>query len=118
MPWHVTVRTTGRVDRLTAGDFGEALDILEREARASAATPDRREVTSPLGRVYEPVQRVMTRVELSGPGRVRGGVDVRGDGSAEAFTGRMRRRVVEQRERESPYAALRRALSGRVRVDP
>jgi hypothetical protein len=37
-------------------------------------------------------------------------VDVRGDGSASAYLGWVRRRAVEEQGHESPYEALRRAL--------
>lgn len=50
------------------------------------------------------------RLELSGPGRAAGGIDIRGDGSAEAYTGRLRRRVIGLRKGESAYDALRRAF--------
>jgi hypothetical protein len=54
---------------------------------------------------------VAVRGELAGPGGLRAGVDVRGDGSAEAYTGRWRRRLVERRTGETAYDALRRVLA-------
>ena len=41
---------------------------------------------------------------------VRGGIDVRGDGSAEAYTGWIRKQLVESEGDESPVESLRRAL--------
>jgi hypothetical protein len=109
MAWTVTVRAGSRVERTRHDELREALAAVERrghELEASAdATP-----RSPLGRTFEPVQQVVARIELSGPSRLRAGVDVRGDGSAEAFAGRLRRQVIEQRRGESPYDALRRRL--------
>jgi hypothetical protein len=61
-----------------------------------------------LGREYEPEAQVAARGELRGPKGLRVGVDVRGDGAAQAFTGRVMRRPVAPHEGEDAYAALRR----------
>ena len=108
MGWRIVVRDGPRVRKHRADDLEQALDLVEREARALAAGPRRAGVTM-RKREFTPQQQVAGRVELSGPG-VRAGVDVRGDGDTEAWTGRIRRSVVEQEGRESPYAALRRLL--------
>ena len=60
-------------------------------------------------RSYEPHELVGLRAEIAGRG-VHAGVDVRGDGTAEAFTGRVRRALVTREPGESPYDALRRLL--------
>jgi hypothetical protein len=108
MAHRVVVRSGPRVERLEAGSLDAALELIEARARALAAGPGRRAVDLRY-KSFEPVQQVAHRLELSGGG-VRAGVDVRGDGSVEAWTGRLRRRLVEPAPGESPYAALRRTL--------
>lgn len=104
----LTLRREGGSEKQRFADLGAALDALEQESRAFAQT-ERRGGEKTFLREYEPVQIVALRAELSGRG-VHAGVDVRGDGSAEAFTGKVRRRLVELRADESAYAALRRVL--------
>jgi hypothetical protein len=107
--YRVVVRSGPRVDRLEAGSLDAAIELIEQRARALADGPER-EAVELRYKTFEPVQQVAHRIELSGPRRMHAGVDVRGDGSIEAWTGRLRRRVVEQERGESPYDALRRAL--------
>jgi hypothetical protein len=108
MEHRVVVRSGPRVERLEAGSLDAALDLIEQRARALAGGPGRATVDLRY-KAFEPVQQVAHRLELRG-GRVAAGLDVRGDGSVEAWTGRLRRRLVVQEPGESPYAALRRTL--------
>jgi len=98
----------GTVGKERFETLAAAVDALELEARAFANT-ERRAATHALLRDYEPEDLVAMRAEVGGPG-VHAGVDVRGDGAAEAFTGRFQRRLVAQQPGEDPFAALRRVL--------
>jgi hypothetical protein len=107
--YRVLVRSGPRVARLEAGSLDAALELIEAQARELARGP-RSEAVELRYKTFEPVQQVAHRIELSGPAHMRAGVDVRGDGSVEAWTGKLRRRLVEQEKGESPYNALRRTL--------
>jgi hypothetical protein len=88
-----------------------AFDELETELRSVATVIARApQVERALGRDYEPGEQVAVRGELRGPGGVRAGVDVRGDGAVVAFTGVVRRRPLKPRDREDAWDALRREL--------
>jgi hypothetical protein len=111
--YKLTIRDGPRVahERLTTLD--EALDALERHGTELALSTECETVDLRV-RSFEPADQVAARLALSGPERllpsVRAGIDVRGDGSAEAWIGGARRRPVEPQDGESPYAALRRVL--------
>lgn len=122
MSWKLTVRAGPLVERARFERLDEALDAVEARARelSQQAPRDRRTVDAKIRR-FEPIQQVAARIELAGPERllpkVHAGVDVRGDGSTEAYVGRLRREVVKQRKGENAYRALRRALATRSRRD-
>lgn len=105
----LTVRRRGTTERERFASLDAALRVLE-ERLDGLARPARRGDERGLSRSYAPVQQVAARGEIAGPGGLRGGIDVRGDGSSEAYTGRLRRRLVERRSGETAYEALRRAL--------
>ena len=106
----VLVRSGGKVRKERYDDLRSALGAVNRVVGELADDVSARPVGGGLIRKLEPVQQVVGRIEVTGPDRLRAGVDVRGDGSSEAFTGRVRRQLVEQRRRESAVDALRRVL--------
>ena len=115
----LTIRNGATVERERFQTLTAALDALEN--RMAALAGKRLDTVDLKYRQFEPVAQVAVRAEIAGPGRllatVRGGVDLRGDGSLEAYTGRLGRRLVEQQTGETPYQALRRALAAREPPD-
>jgi hypothetical protein len=108
----VTVRSGPRVERERFDELVAALTAIEERGRELEHGADATPVGGKLMRRLEAQHQVVARIELAGPGGLRAGIDVRGDGSSEAWTGRIRRRLVEQRRGESPYEALRRVAKG------
>lgn len=102
-----TIRIGPKVEHAEHADVLSALLALRERLSDLGAT---REDTAFFGREISAAAQVAARGELRGPGGLAAGVDVRGDGSAEAWTGRWRRSVVERERGEDAYAALARVL--------
>jgi hypothetical protein len=104
-------RRDGKTDKRRFDALAEAVDDLETELRSVASVIARApRVEQRLGREYEPAAQVAVRGELRGPGRLRAGVDVRGDGTMVAFTGVVRRQPIALADREDAWAGLRREV--------
>ena len=101
------------MERARFQTLGAALAGLKQRIDELAPQARRKSVRA-FAREIEPVRQVAVRAEVSGPGwllpSVRGGVDLRGDGSTEAFTGHWRRRLISPQRGESAIEALRRVL--------
>ena len=112
-PYRVILRRRGTPEKHSYATLVEALDALETELRADATEMRAHQHDEhALGKTYSPAEQVAVRGELRGPRGLRAGIDVRGDGEAEAYVGLVRRRLVERFPREDAYAALRRTLIG------
>ena len=113
VPYTVTVRVGPTVTRKRVPTLDDAIDVLELKLRSLGPKAIRKPAKA-FVREIAPVAQVSARGELSGPGRlrpsVRAGADVRGDGSIEAYLGKVQREVVKQQRGESPFDALRRVL--------
>jgi hypothetical protein len=113
--WTVTVRDGPQVKRMRFETVHEAMKAVQQQLDelAPAATRDDVEIYK---RRIDAASQVAARVEVAGPGgwivgSVHGGIDLRGDGSTEAFIGRIRRSLVELRDGESACQGLRRVLA-------
>ncbi len=113
--WTLTVRDGPRVAHKRYETLGETVDAMERELDELAPAARRRAIQV-VGKSFDATRQVAVRAEITGPGgwgtAPRGGVDMRGDGSTEAYTGRLRRKLVALQPGETPYEGLRRALEG------
>jgi hypothetical protein len=107
--YRLTLRLGSTVEHERFRSLPETIDALE-DRLGGLGRSARRESVDLHHRRIEPVEQVAARGEVAGPRGLRGGVDVRGDGSTEAFTGRIRRRLVAQEPGETAYEALRRVL--------
>jgi hypothetical protein len=112
--WKLIERAGPKVRRSSFDDVERALDALEARGQELADGAPGQAVDAKFKR-FDPIEQVVARRELAGPERfvpsVRAGLDVRGDGSVEAFRGRVRREVIEPRRGEGAYAALRRTVT-------
>ena len=108
--YRLKVRSGSRVERHRFLDRDAALQALQDRADQLADGAHARPIDLK-ARQFEPVAQVVARLELTGPDGLRAGVDVRGDGSVEGYTGTLRKRVIEQQAGESPLDALRRTVA-------
>ena len=103
--------SSGKVTHDQFETVDAAFDALTRKGNTLQGQADAEVVGGSLMRRYEPEDQVTARLEVSGPRRLHAGVDVRGDGTAVPFTGRLRRKLVERATGESAYDALRRVTA-------
>jgi hypothetical protein len=111
--WKVTVRHGSRVGRERFDSLEEALA----DARRRVEEIQREDRLPPVKmlREFSPEQQVNARIEISGPGLLRGkegGIDVMGDGQAIAYTGAIRKEQIDADSLDEALERLRAALVG------
>jgi hypothetical protein len=110
--WKLTVRNGSDVSHESFEDLGEAVAEMRQRA-LDIRTEGPAKPVSAL-RDYSPGDQVRARLQLSGRGLLRkpvAGVDVRGDGTFMPFRGGVRREELDPTGHETPFDAVREALS-------
>jgi hypothetical protein len=111
MSWKVTVRHGSDVSRERVETLDEAI-AAARHAVDEVREEGRLPKVSAF-RDYGPEKRVHARVELSGPGLLRGkegGIDLMGDGTVVPYTGAIRKRKLGGDSLDDAFERLREAL--------
>jgi hypothetical protein len=111
--WKVTVRHGSSVGRERFDSLDEA--IADARRRVEEIQQGDRLPPVKMLREFSPDQQVNARIEISGPGLLRGkegGIDVMGDGEAIAYTGAIRKEPVEAGSLDEALERLRAALVG------
>jgi hypothetical protein len=109
--WKVTVRHGSSVGREKFDSLDEAIEEARRrveEIRREGGLPE-----ISVFRHHMPDQRVHARIEISGPGLIRGaegGIDVMGDGHAIAYTGAIRKEQIQADSLDEAFERLANAL--------
>ncbi len=106
------IRHGPRVERERFDELDSALAAMERHTRDIRGEGPLDEISAI--REYEPGRRVHARLELSSGGPLRGreaGMDVMGDGALIPYVGVVRKRRLESPPGDSPFDAIRAALT-------
>jgi hypothetical protein len=111
--WKVTIRHGSAVGRERFRSLDEAISEARRrvdEVRREGGLP-----AISAFREHASDQRVHARIEISGPGLLRGregGIDVMGDGAVIAYRGAIRKRPIEAQSLEEAFQRLADVLQG------
>lgn len=110
--WRLVVRHGPKVGHESFDDLDAAIAALEERAKDIRREGPLRQVSAI--RDYEPGQQVRARLELSSGGLFRGreaGLDVMGDGALVPYVGVVRKQRLEPEGGQSPFDAVRAALT-------
>jgi hypothetical protein len=110
--WRLVIRHGSDVKHERFDDLDTAIATIEQRTKDIRQEGPLPEVSAI--RDYQPGQRVHARLELSSGGLFRGreaGLDVMGDGTLVPYVGVIRKRRLEPEAGESPFDAVRAALT-------